>query len=217
MKSWSTSILLACLALAVSTFVPPSIATAQIALNEVLADPASDWDGDGTVDPKGDEWVEIINLGDATVDLADYWLRDDSSRLPDYGLSGQLAPGAVRIVFGSEVIAWQHERGWLETGFGFNNSGGDRAFLLYGPYSEELAYEILEQIWIGSHEADDDRSSGRDPVTGEWVLFDGLNPYHGTATPQGTGCEPSPAVPNICQLPVADQQTSFGQLKAIFR
>jgi len=47
-------------------------ASAQIAINEVLGDPARDWDGDGTVDVRGDEWVEIVNLGEQSVDLQDY-------------------------------------------------------------------------------------------------------------------------------------------------
>jgi len=198
-------------------FILTPLVHAQIVLNEVLADPARDWDGSGSLDPRGDEWVEVLNLGDTAVDLTDYWLRDDSSRLPDYGLSGILAPGAVKIVFGSDAVAWQHERDWLETGFGFNNSGGDRVFLMYGPYSEDLIYQILEQIWIGGHEAEDDRSSGRDPVTGEWVMFDGLNPYSGSTLPTGNGCDPTPDQLNLCDLPVADEGLSFGQLKAIYR
>ncbi len=209
--SLSVGVVLATLVLA-----PPTPGTAQIVINEVLADPARDWDGGGLVDAKGDEWVEVINLGPATVDLADYWLRDDSSRLPDYGLSGLLAPGQTRVVFGSEVVAWQHERGWLETGFGLNNSG-DRVYLMYGPYSENLDYEILEQVWVSDHEAEDDRSSGRDATTGQWTLFDGLNPYTGSLTPPGTGCAPTPYQPNLCDLPVAEAGPSFGSFKAAYR
>lgn len=192
-------------------------ASAQIALNEVLGDPARDWDGDGAVDARGDEWVEIINLGPVAVDLQDYWLRDDSSYLPDYGLSGFLAPGGVKVVYGSDVTAWQRDRGWLETGFGINNSGGDRVYLMYGPYSEVLDYQILEQVWVGDHEAEDDRSSGRDLVSGEWILFDGLNPYTGSQTPQGNGCAPTPGGSNACEQPVPDQATSFGTMKATYR
>ena len=192
-------------------------ADAQIAINEILGDPARDWDGDGLVDPKGDEWVEIVNLGTATVDLTDYWLRDDSSRLPDIGLGGLLAPGQVKVIYGSDVVAWQHDMGWLETGFGLNNSGGDYVYLLYGPYSEVLNYQILEQRWVGDHEAEDDRSAGRDPGSGQWVLFDGLNPYTGSIEPLGNGCEPTPGEPNYCEQPIADQVMGLGRLKAVFR
>ena len=189
----------------------------QVVINEVLAHPARDWDGDGVVDFRGDEWVEVRNLGDTAVDLADYWLRDDSSRLPDIGLSGDLPPGQVEIVFGSEVVAWQHQRGWLETGFGLNNSGGDRVYLLYGPYRESLDFQILDQVWLGDHAAGSDRSIGRDPASGTWLLFDGLNPYGGTAEPAGTGCAPTPAADNACGAPVPVTGASFGQIKASYR
>jgi len=194
-----------------------STASAQIAINEILGDPARDWDGNGALDAKGDEWVEIINLGTETVDLQDYWLRDDSSRLPDVGLNGLLGPGEVKVVYGSDVVAFQHSQGWLETGFGINNSGGDYIFLLYGPYDPELNYTILEQRWVGSHEATDDRSSGRDPDTGMWELFDGLNPYGGSATPQGNGCNPTPGGLNLCEQPVATETLNLGTLKMLFR
>ena len=195
----------------------PSAASSQIAINEILGDPARDWDGNGVVDPKGDEWVEIINLGAATVDLQDYWLRDDSSRLPDVGLSGTIGPGEVKVIYGSDVVAFQHDMGWLETGFGINNSGGDYIYLLHGPYDPELNYEILERRWVGNHEAEDDRSSGLNPYSGEWELYDGLNPYTGSLVPQGNGCSPTPGAANICEQPVADEAVSFGAVKARFR
>ncbi len=190
--------------------------SAQIVINEVLADPAQDWDGDGTLDFRGDEWVEILNLGNDTVNLADYWLRDDSSRLPDYGLSGLLMSGQAKVVYGSDVTAWQHDQGWLETGFGLNNSGGDRVFLMYGPYNENLVYETLAQVWIGDHEAEDDRSCGRDPLTGLWVLYDGLNSYTGTEEPLGNGCAPTPGVANTCEQAIPVLRMGFGQVKATY-
>ncbi len=191
--------------------------SAQIVINEVLADPARDWDGDGSIGFREDEWVEILNLGGTSVDLQDYWLRDDSSRLPDFGLSGTLVPGQTKVVYGSEVMAWQEDQGWLVTGFGLNNSGGDRVFLMYGPYNENLVYETLDQVWIGDHEADDDRSCGLDPVTGQWVLYDGLNPYTGTEDPLGNGCEPTPGVANACEQPIPVEGMNLGCLKATFR
>ncbi len=217
MKTLTLPILIVAFALfCLACLLTPPV-QAQIVINEVLADPARDWDGDGALDFRQDEWVEIVNLGTAPVDLADYWLRDDSSRLPDYGLSGTLAPSQTKVVYGSEVMAWQQERGWLVTGFGLNNSGGDRVFLLYGPYSEELNYQILDQVWIGDHEADDDRSCGRDLVTGQWILFDGLNPYIGNEPPLGTGCLPTPGQPNTSSQPIPAQRMNFGDLKAVFR
>ena len=62
-----------------------------------MADPARDWDGDGALSSRDDEWVEIINLGKAAVDLAGYRLSDGEGRpVWRYGFSGVLEAGAVR-------------------------------------------------------------------------------------------------------------------------
>ena len=45
-------------------------AGAQVVINEILADPARDWDGDGDYNFRNDEWVEIVNAGDAAVSLS---------------------------------------------------------------------------------------------------------------------------------------------------
>jgi hypothetical protein len=62
-------------------------AAAQIQLNEILADPASDWDGDGTTNSRSDEWVEVVNVGTTTVDLSTYRLSDatEPEQLGRYG------------------------------------------------------------------------------------------------------------------------------------
>lgn len=217
MKTFLLPVLLVSLGLSATSCVWVPKSSAQIVINEVLADPAQDWDGDGALDFRGDEWVEILNLGSDTVNLADYWLRDDSSRLPDIGLSGTLESGQTKVIYGSDVTAWQHDQGWLETGFGLNNSGGDRVFLMYGPYNENLVYETLDQVWVGDHEAEDDRSCGRDFMTGLWVLYDGLNSYTGAEEPLGNGCAPTPGATNICEQAIPVLRMDFGQVKATYR
>ena len=67
------------------------------------------------------------------------------------------------------------------------------------------------------HEAEDDRSAGFNPDGSDWILFDALNPYGGDNEPVGTGCAPSPGLPNLCGGSVAVEDQSFGQVKAIFR
>ena len=70
---------------------------AAIVINEVLADPARDWDGDGTVDVRGDEWIEVLNTGPVTEDLTAYWVRDDAAGAPRLNLFGMLEPGATAV------------------------------------------------------------------------------------------------------------------------
>ncbi len=187
-------------------------------INEVLADPASDWDGDGAVDFKGDEWIEIQNNGPEAVDLSIYFLRDALGEEPDFRLYGILETGATAVFYGSDAVAWQTEMGMATTGLSFNNSG-DLIQLLraYLTSEGEPAFELMFVISYDDHEAEDDRSCGFNPDASDWILFDALNPYGGNREPVGTGCAPSPGALNLCGGLVAVEDQSFGQVKAIFR
>lgn len=44
----------------------PTQVFSQIRINELLADPVTDWDGDASVGSKTDEWLEIVNIGSST-------------------------------------------------------------------------------------------------------------------------------------------------------
>jgi len=94
-----------------------------VLISELLADPASDWDGDGTLSSRGDEWVEILNTGPGTVDLADYYLRDALGDDPQIRFSGLLAVGEVAVFHGSAAEAWQAAEGLSSTGLSLNNAG----------------------------------------------------------------------------------------------
>ncbi|MFO7653278.1 MAG: lamin tail domain-containing protein [Candidatus Krumholzibacteriia bacterium] len=191
---------------------PPPL-RAQVLIHEVLADPASDWDGDGTVAAIGDEWVELINLGSEPVDLTNYWLLDGLGDDPHMRLSGVLAPGAVLVVYGSDALRWQAETSNGVSGLSLNNTG-DTVHLVVGPQTDQLV--IIDTVSYLGHEAVDDRSSGRLLSNGAWVLFDGLNPYGGTTEPLGSGCPPTPGEPNLCQSDVPVNRTTWTELKTLF-
>ena len=61
-----------------------------------------------------------------------------------------------------------------------------------------------------------DRAVGRTPDGSQWKLEDGLDPYAGTTEPLGTGCSPTPGLPNSCGV-TAVARSSWGRLKAIYR
>jgi hypothetical protein len=211
-------LLLAGVAAAFLASVPAGAGAQEyIIINELLADPASDWNGDGTVDFKGDEWIEVLNVGPAPIDLADYFLRDLLGEEPDLRLSGVLAPGGTAVFYGSDAVAWQAGMGMTTSGLSLNN-GGDLIQLLrvyQGPTGP--AFELMFAVSYDDHEAEDDRSCGFNADATDWILYDALNPYSGSSEPVGTGCAPSPGLPNLCgdQVPVEDH--SFGRVKAIFR
>lgn len=189
----------------------------QVVINEILADPASDWDGNGVVDTREDEWIEIINRGAGTVDLADYWVRDEAVDTPRMQLGGTLEPGAVAVFFGSDAVAWQEATGLSGSGLSLNNAGDQVVLLRTVPGSEPLATEAVDTVTYPDHTADDDRSCGWDTLGGEWLLFDGLAPYGGELDPVGTGCPPTPGEVNLCHGEVAAETVNFGSAKARYR
>lgn len=187
--------------------VPPAANAQDVRLNEILAGPARDWDGSGAFSSRDDEWIEIANAGAAAADLAGYFVTDGDS-IPRYAFSGALAPGAVLLVTGKMSYDWERANGQPAFGLSLGNSGD--AVLLWRVTGPDTV--LVDAYAYRSHEAAADRASGRSAATGEWRLFDALNPYTGTLSPQGTLCAPTPASPNTCASTPA-RRSSWGELK----
>ena len=185
----------------------PSAAVGQVVLNEMLADPAQDWDGDGNLHSRDDEWVEIFNAGTEMVDLTGYRLAG-ADTVWRFEFTGFLAPGAHRVVYGSDSYAWEKATGNPAFGLRLSNSGSELQ-LWRLTHSDSVLVDAYAYL---DHEADDDRSSGRMPDGDpEWHLFDGLNAYENDTPPLGTGCMPSPGEVVSCVTPV--RRMSWGSLK----
>lgn len=89
---------------------PP--AHAGVVINEVMASPQADWSGDGRSSAVDDEWIELANTSAEVEDLDALFVADgDAPCVPRVGLSGSLAPGAVRFVTGEHALDWQGEHG----------------------------------------------------------------------------------------------------------
>jgi hypothetical protein len=203
-----TLVLLLCVFL-----IHPPNAAAQLVVNEFVADPARDWNGDGIVNSRDDEWVEIVNLGTAVVDLAAYRLADsEGSKAWRYGFSGTLGPGMVRIVYGSESKAWEEANKCPQYGLHLNNTG-DRVALYR---IEGTDTSLVDGYTYGPVSVVNDRSIGRRPDNPQaWVTYDALNKCTATCDPTGTGCAPTPGAPNVCMTPVAAR--SWGKIKSMYR
>ncbi|HEU4365335.1 MAG TPA: lamin tail domain-containing protein [Candidatus Krumholzibacteria bacterium] len=197
--------------LVLATFAPEGFA--QVRLNEILGDPATDWNGDGNVDSKLDEWVEIVNTGASPVDLSRFRISDASAGESfRFALSGTIAPGEVRVYYGSDVVAWQAANGVAQFGLSLNNSGDTVS--LYEVNGADIA--VADARAYATAEVANDRSIGRMPSgTGDWVIFDALNPYTGTQPPVATGCSPSPGETVACPTPT--QASTWGRVKALYR
>lgn len=203
------------LALTLASQLPAAARTAcasALRLNEIMAGPASDWNGDGVFSSRDDEWVELVNTGPATLDLAGHLLTDGDG-LPRLALSGTLAPGGRLVVWGRTAYDWERDQGFPAFGLSLGNSGDTvRLLEVVGPDTTEV-----DAYAYGSHEAAADRSVGRVPDgDGAWALFDALDPYSGSVSPTGTGCAPSPGAENACQDTPAPGGT-WGRLKTLYR
>ncbi len=182
-----------------------------VRLSEILAGPARDWDGDGIFDARGDEWLEIQNVGTAVVALEEFRVADADTTIR-YTLSGTLSPGAMLLLTGSAAMAWQRSVGRTVTGLSLNNAG-DTVFLLRVAGADTT---VVDAHAYGSIEGASDRSTGRvDSVSEDWALYDALNPYTGSGTPPGTGCAPTPGGANGCTTDVG--ATTWGAIKLLYR
>jgi hypothetical protein len=209
--SWRVALLAAPLVLASLALDAPAC-PCDVLLNEILAAPGRDWNGDGSVSSRDDEWVEILNTGGTAIDLSGYLLSDADSTLR-YGFSGVLGAGERRLVFGLEAVDWQKANGRAVTGLSLNNSG-DTVRLFRAMGTDTL---LVDAYGYKSHEGGMDRASGRRPDGGEvWALFDGLDPYTGGLDPGATGCLPTPGQANACPA-TESQESTWGWLKGAYR
>jgi hypothetical protein len=192
-----------------ATALPAAAATLQI--NELLAGPARDWDGNGAFSTRDDEWVEIQNASSGPLGLAGFLITDGDS-LPRFALSGTLGPGERRVVYGRESYDWERANGFPAFGLSLGNTGD--AVLLWQVQGADTV--IVDAYTYRSHEAAADRAVGRLNDDGPWSLFDGLNPYTGSTQPSGTGCNPSPGAANACS-PTSVRRSTWGALKLLYK
>ncbi len=194
----------------------PSVGHCGLCVNEIMADPASDWDGDGVYNFVDDEWVELYNSGPGHVDLGEYALSDDAG-LWTYGFDeGQgLAVGEALVIYGSQSKAWQAEQDLPQYGFKMSNDG-DTVVLWQVAGGDTL---LVDSHTFNTYEADDDRATGRNPDgIGDWEIFDSLNPYSGTTPPPGNGLAPTPGLPNVGDPPPVEiEKATWGEVKSLFR
>jgi hypothetical protein len=198
-------------ALALAHAPAATAAAPDVRLSEILAGPARDWDGNGVFSSRDDEWIEIYNGGPASADLTPYFLTDGDS-IPRFGFTGTLAPGSALLVTGAMSVAWERATAHPVFGLSLGNTG-DQVLLWRVTGSDTT---LVDGYAYKTHEAAADRAVGRTPDGTEWKLEDQLDPYSGTVLPAGTGCPPTPGMPNNCGV-VPTKQTSWGHVKAMYR
>jgi len=202
-------------ALVTATHLPvaalPACADGMVRLNEIMAGPSHDWNGDGVYSSRDDEWVEVINLGATDVSLDGFLLMDGDS-IPRYALGGTLAAGAVKMVSGRDSYDWEKATAHPAFGLSLGNSG-DRVTLWH---VSGLDTTFVDAYTYATHLSAADRSVGRSTTSGEWMLFDGEDPYSGSAVPAGSGCQPTPGAPNTCST-TSGRRSTWGEVKTRHR
>jgi hypothetical protein len=195
--------------LAVALTLSWESAGADVTINEIMADPASDWspsDGNDEYQSMEDEWIEIYNDGLDPADITGWRLRDavsDSSWR--FGFDGVIDPGEVIVVYGNESYAWEEANGFPKYGLSMNN-GGDTMTLVRADL-----VTVADQVTYESFQVLDDRSYGRLPDgAANWEVYDALNPLD----PPATNLPPTPGMPNVGS-PV--EAARWGNIKALYR
>ncbi len=200
------------LGLHVPAAVPCARADTTLLLNEFMAGPARDWDGNGVFSSRDDEWVEVVNTTAAPLDLSPF-LITDGDRIPRVALSGTLEAGGHKVIYGSESYAWEKAHAFPAFGLSLANSG-DQVMLWRVTGPDTL---LVDSYAYTSQSGASDRAVARSPdATGTWVLYDSLNPYTGSTPPLGTGCAPTPGAENACTT-TPTLVSSWGRLKTLYR
>ncbi len=169
----------------------------ELVINELLADPATDSvigdaNCDGVRDAGDDEFVELVNVGGADLDLSNATIADETATRHVFAEGTTLAAGGVMVVFGGgnpgggeNSSAWciaLPENVTIDTAstgaLGFNN-GGDTVTILAADGTE-----LATVTYAGSPPGDADQSLVRSPeLTGDFNLHQSVLGTIGAQSP----------------------------------
>ena len=102
----------------------------SLEVTEILVDPPSDANGDGEVDARADQFIELHNKGETAVDLSGWELGDDDGSPYTFPAGAVMAPGAHFTLFGrstGDITAGKFSAGGK---IGNGLAGADRILLI---------------------------------------------------------------------------------------
>jgi hypothetical protein len=176
-----------------------------VRLNEILADPPAEIDGDanrdGVRDAADDEFIEIMNCGGAEVDVSGWSLSDGTSVRHVFGdAASVLVSGELMTVFGGGSPTGFTGKVFTASsgGLGLANSG-DVVYLLDGTGA------IVDVHSYGSEGGGDEAIIRYPDCSDIWML----------CSEAGLGAAYTPQEPNSSQSGVSG--TTWGNIKTLFR
>ncbi len=157
-------------------------AHAFVFINEILADPAGDANGDGIISTTQDEFIELLNASGNPVDLSGWTISDAVQTRHTFALGTLLSPYSFFVVFGGgnpslPGVNWQK----ASTGtLSLNNTADTITFF-------DLNGQTVDQVIYGGI-ANHDQSIVRFPEgeKSEFVLHSGLADANGKPFSPGT-------------------------------
>ncbi len=186
----------------------------NIVINEVHADPAGDLtgdaNGDGIRNATQDEFVEIVNVGEAPANLSGWEIADGVATRHIFPEGSMVAPGCSVVVFGGGTPTGDFGGALMQVSSGGSlglNNGGDSVTVSSGDNSQTFEY--------GS-EGGNNQSLTRNPdITGEFAQHSGINGAQGALFSPGTkldgasfsGCSVTDIAPTVIDITPADGAT----------
>lgn len=119
-------------------------ADGAVLINEILADPAADANGDGALSTTKDEFIELLNTGSDLVELGDWTLSDSVSLRHTFSASSAIPGYGFFIIFGGGVPQSFSSAAIASTGTLSLNNGGDTVSL------RNSNGDLVDQIIFGS-------------------------------------------------------------------
>lgn len=129
---------------------PVDVPEGKLVINEVLADPAPDYDanGDGYRDAREDEFIELVNVGEAALDLSGATISDAVTVRFTFPEGTLIEPGYALVVFGGGTPTLEASD-WLVADGLYLNNGGDSLFV------HRADGELLAEMTYGSEGGND--------------------------------------------------------------
>lgn len=166
--------------------VPQSEATTldtpDIVLNEFLADPDGDANGDGSTDSDDDEFLEFVNTGTADLDISDWTIEDSNSTTHTFENPTVLKPNQAVLVFGGGTPTGKFGGAIVQTtgSLSLNNSGDDIIL------KNNSGIEIIRYTYGGT-EGSSNQSFTRSPdLTGNFTDHSTADTHDGSPFSPGT-------------------------------